>query len=201
MRNFLIGLLIGTTILPAVSVSVSHAQTVERRAIQTVTLRIMRTVNGWVRIYDNGSKVLLTVQQARDLGLSPTETIGFVVEVIAIDTWTDATQLASDIGTVSQYVAVDVAMPLLSDAYTYTGNVIIPKTSEGIATAYKYSTDVIIPKAGELGASAYDAAAPVVSGAAEYTTDTILPAAGDLAASGASATVSGVKGLWNWATE
>lgn len=201
MRSFLIGLLISTTILPTASISTAYAQTAERRAIKTVTLRIMRTVNGWVRIYDNGSKILLSVQQARDLGLSPTETIGYVVEVIAIDTWTDATQLASDIGVVSQYVAVDVAMPLLSDAYTYTGDVIIPKASEGISTAYSYSTNVIVPKASELAADAYTAAAPVVSGAADYTTDTILPAASDLAASGASATVDGAKSLWKWATE
>lgn len=181
--------------------TISAAQTSSIQSIKTVSIRVLKTVNGWVRILETGQRILLSAKEAYDLGLSPTAAIGHIATVIAIDTFDDAKQLASDIGVASRYVAVDVAMPLLSEGYEYTNGVIIPKSKELLEDGVEYTTTVAVPKAQELASDAYDAAAPVISDATDYTTQTILPNAKEAAGKAADAASSGAKKLWKWATE
>lgn len=142
-----------------------------RGEIKTVTLRILKNSNGWVRILSTGATIALTTSDAYALGLSPTDSVGKIVSVVAIDTANDAVELGSDLATLGRFVAVDVAMPMISSSYEYTG-------------------DMIIPKAAEWSKNSYD-----------YTKDTIIPKAGEVLSSGAESVSSGIKSVWKWATD
>lgn len=139
-----------------------HAEELSGKEIKTITLRVAKNANGWVRILKGGVLIALTASDAHALGLSPTDSVGKVVEVIAVDTKNDAVELGQDLATLGQYVAVDVAMPLISDGYTYTGNVIVPKAAEWSKKSYAYTKETIIPETGKAlktgAVSAYEGA-------------------------------------------
>lgn len=181
--------------------STSLAQSTNIESIKTISLRVVKTVNGWARVLDTGHQILLSAREARDLGLSPTAAVGHVVTVVALDTYEDAKLLATDFGNASRYVAVDVAVPALGSAYVYSQGVIIPKSKELISDGATFTTEVAVPRAREFAENARDAAAPVIVDVSEYATDTAAPAIRDAASSAADSAVSGVKSLFGWASK